>query len=92
MRDEIPFIHLLLRPSGLNKLVSGKLALTEVVQDFALLLRLAKNLDLAAPQVLEFINLFVAHGDSPRARPVAGQLKLHFRSGHALEEFLLRLD
>ena len=92
MRDEKPFIHLLLRPPGLNQLVSGKLALTEVVQDFALLLGLAKNLDLAAPQVLELNNVFVPHGDSPRARPVAGQLKLHFRSRHALAELLLRLD
>ena len=77
---------------GLNQSVSGKLAVTEVLQNFALLLGFAKDLELTAPQVLELGNLVVQRGNSPDARPVAGQLKLHFHCGHALAEFLLQLD
>jgi len=90
--NEKPIIHLLLLASGLNQLVSGKLAVTEVLQNFALLLGVAKDLELTAPQVLQLGNLGVQRGNSPDAHSVAGQLKLHFRRGHALVEFLLKLD
>ncbi len=89
--DEKPIIHLLLRSPGLIQLVSGKMAVTEVLQNFALLLGFAKNLDLTAAQVLQLGNLADPRGDSPRARPVARQLKLHFRGRHALAELLLHL-
>jgi len=91
MSDEKPIIHLLLLSPGLNQLVGGKLAVTEVLQNLALLLGFAKDLELTAPQVLELVNLVVPRSDSPGARSVAGQLKLHFRCGHALVEFLLHL-
>ncbi|MGD1100546.1 MAG: hypothetical protein ABSA59_00655 [Terriglobia bacterium] len=90
VRDEEPIIHLLLCSPGLNQSVSGKLAVTEVLQNFALLLGFAKDLELAAPQVLELAKLLVQRGDSPDACSIAGQLKLHFRCGHALVEFLLQ--
>ncbi len=51
MRDEKPIIHLLLLAPGLNQLVSGKLAITEVLQDFALLLGLSKNIELPPAQI-----------------------------------------
>ena len=91
VRDEKPVIHLLLRSPGLDQPISGKLAVAEVFQNFALLLGVAKDLELAAAQLLELGHLAVARRDSPDACPVAGQLKLHFPCGHALAEFLLKL-
>jgi hypothetical protein len=89
--EEKPVIHLLLGSPGLDQSICGKLAVAEVLQNFALLLGVAKDLELAAAQVLELGHLVVARGDSPDACPVAGQLKLHFPCGHPLTEFLLKL-
>ena len=89
--DEEPVVHMLLFAPGLNQLVGGKLAVTEVFQNFALLLGLAKYLELTAAQILELGKVIVQRGDSPRARPVAGQLKLHFHGIHALAELYLKL-
>jgi hypothetical protein len=91
VRDEKPFIHLLLRSPDLDQPISGKLAVAEVLHNFALLLGVAKDLELTAPQVLQLANLVVPRGDSPDACSVAGQLKLHFHCGHALVEFHLQL-
>jgi len=72
VRDEKPIIHLLLRSPGLNQPISGKLAVAEVLQNFALLLGVAKDLELTAPQVLKLGNMIVPHSDSPDVRSVAG--------------------
>ncbi|MFZ0963071.1 MAG: hypothetical protein WAO35_19570 [Terriglobia bacterium] len=91
MRDEIPVIHLLLRSPTLNQSIIGKLAVTKVLQNLALLLGLAKDLELTPPQVLEFGDVAVPRSDSPDAGSVASELKLHFCGGHTLAQFLLEL-
>ncbi|MGA2982700.1 MAG: hypothetical protein ABSG32_02730 [Terriglobia bacterium] len=91
MRDEKPIIHLLLLSPGLNQSISGELTVSEVLQNLTLLLGFAKDLELAAPQVLKLGKVVVHRGDSAYAGSVAGQLKLHFRCVHALVEFLLHL-
>jgi hypothetical protein len=92
LRDKKPIIHLLLFSPGLDLLVSGKLALPEVSQNFALLLGFAENLELAAPQVFELGSLLMQRGDSPASHSIAGYLELHLHGGHTHAEFLLHLD
>ena len=92
MSHEESFIQLLLSSPVLNQAISGKLAVTELFHDLALLLGLAEHFNLAAPQVCEFGDSFIPHCNSPRARPVACQLKLHFRDIDALAQFLLKLQ
>lgn len=85
--DEEAIIHLLLLAPGLKELVGRKLALAEVLQDFALLLGLAKHFELATFEVFQLGEMVVQRGDSSDARAVAGQLKLHLGCVQTLAEF-----
>jgi hypothetical protein len=89
--EDVPLIQLLLRSPDLHQSISGKLAVAEALQDFALLLGEAEDLELTALQVLELSDLVVPRGNSPEAGSVAGQLELHFHCGHALMKFFLQL-
>ena len=91
MREEKPVVHLLLLAAGLNQLVGGKLALAQVLQNFALLLGFAKHVNLTAAQILQLGKMVVQRGDPPQAGTVSGQFKLHLRHIHALVESLLKL-
>jgi len=88
--DEESIVHFLLLSPGLNQMISGKLAVPEVLDNFALLLGFTKDFQLPAAQFLELGNVVVQRNYSPDARPVAGQLELHFHRGHTLAEFLLQ--
>jgi hypothetical protein len=90
--NEEAIIHLLLLSAGLNQTISRKLAVAEILQDFALLLGFAKDFELAPPQVLQLAEVVVVRGDSAEAHLVCSQLKLHFRCGRALTESRLRLN
>ena len=48
VRDKKPIGHFLLFAPGLNQLVGGKLALAQVIKNFALLLCFAKDFKLTA--------------------------------------------
>jgi hypothetical protein len=53
VREEESVVHLLLFSTRLDQLVSRKLAVAKVFQNFALLLGSAKHLELTPPQVLQ---------------------------------------
>jgi hypothetical protein len=91
VRDEKPLVHLLLRSSVLCQSINGKLAVAKVLDDFALLLGVAKNLELMALHVFELNHLVIPRGDSPDTGPVAVQVKLHFNCAHALTKSILQL-
>ena len=91
MRNEKPVVHFLLLAPGLNQLVGGKLALTQVLQNLALLLGFAKHFELTATQILQLDKMIVQRGDPSQAGTVSGQFKLHLRHIHALVESLLKL-
>jgi hypothetical protein len=91
VRDEESVIHLLLGAPGLDQFVIRKLAAAEVLQNFALLLGLAEDLKLAAPQLPKLGKLAGQMCYSPQAGSVGCQLELHLGGSNALPEFRLSL-
>jgi hypothetical protein len=84
--DEIPIVCRLLRSTGLNQTVSGKLAVAEVFKNLALLPDFAVKLYLPSPQILDLMHVGAQSRDTANAALVADGFKLQFRSRHSLFE------